>query len=159
MGHGASMAFRREALSAVGGFDERLGAGVALRGSEDKDVFWRLLRAGWVGVYEPEVVVTHRQWRTRTEVVRTNYGYGLGAGAFAAKVIRLEGAAGWRMLRDRLWAHGVRSAVRAGRARYEQGVLDSLASAAGVAVGSVRGAVIPLDGERFRVRPRTGGRT
>lgn len=150
IGHGASMAFRREALCSIGGFDERLGAGVTLRGSEDKDAFWRLLSAGWTGRYDPQVIVTHRQWRSRARVVTTNFGYGIGAGAFAVKVVRIEGRPGWRMLRDRVWDHGLNAAVRAARAHHEQGVLDSLASAGGVVVGALRGAVIPIHEGRFQ---------
>lgn len=150
IGHGASMAFRRQAFCAAGGFDERLGAGVRLRGAEDKDVFWRLLRRGWVGVYEPSVTVTHVQWRGRLQTVRTNFGYGLGAGAFATKVARLDGGAGRRMLMDRAWLHGVRAVGRAARRRHKQGVVDSLAWTAGVAIGAVPGALLPLEGDRFR---------
>jgi GT2 family glycosyltransferase len=150
IGHGASMAFRREALRSVGGFDERLGAGATLHGSEDKDVFWRLLRSGWTGRYDPDVIVTHRQWRSRARVVTTNFGYGVGAGAFAAKVVRIEGRPGWRMLLDRIWDHGLNAAVKAARARHEQGVLDSLASTGGVVVGALRGAVTPIHDGRFR---------
>jgi GT2 family glycosyltransferase len=150
IGHGASMAFRRDALRSVGGFDERLGAGAPLRGSEDKDVFWRLLRAGWTGWYNPHVVVTHRQWRSRGRVMTTNFGYGIGAGAFAAKVMRIEGRPGWGMLLDRVWDQGVAAAIRAARARHEQGVLDSLASTAGVVVGALRGAVTPIHDDRFQ---------
>jgi glycosyltransferase involved in cell wall biosynthesis len=150
MGHGASMAFRREALAGIGGFDERLGAGSRLHAAEDKDAFWRLLRAGWAGAYVPGVVATHRQWRGRAGVVRTNFGYGQGSGALAVKVVRLEGRPGWRMLADRVWAEGLAASVRAARAGYEQGVLDTLAAATGAVVGAARAAVIPLDGERFR---------
>ncbi|HEX5266206.1 MAG TPA: glycosyltransferase [Acidimicrobiales bacterium] len=150
IGHGASMAFRRQALGAAGGFDERLGAGVRLRGAEDKDVFWRLLRRGWVGVYEPSVTVTHVQWRGRLQTARTNFGYGLGAGAFAAKVARLDGDIGRRMLIDRAWLHGVRAVGRAARRRHKQGMVDSLAWTAGVTIGAVPGALLPLEGDRFR---------
>ena len=153
MGHGASMAFRRDALRDIGGFDEQLGAGGRLRAAEDTDAFWRVLRAGWAGAYVPGVVVTHRQWRSRAQVVRTNFGYGKGAGALAVKVIRLDGRPGWRMLRRRLWSDGLASAVRAARARYEQGVLDDVARAAGVVVGASVGAVLPLADGRFHHRP------
>jgi glycosyltransferase involved in cell wall biosynthesis len=150
IGHGANMAFRREALVAVGGLDERLGAGATLRGSEDKDVFWRLLRAGWTGRYDPRVIVTHRQWRGRAQVATTNFGYGLGAGAFAVKVIRIDGRPGWQMLRAGVWDRGLTAAVRAARARHEQGVLDTMASTAGVVLGALRGSVTPIHDGRFR---------
>jgi GT2 family glycosyltransferase len=59
LGAGANMAFRREAFTAVGGFDERLGAGAA-GCSEDSEVWYRLLAAGHPCVYDPGPVVYHR---------------------------------------------------------------------------------------------------
>jgi poly-beta-1,6-N-acetyl-D-glucosamine synthase len=42
--------FRRDAVLAVGGFDARMA-------TEDIDLSWRLLRAGWYTVYEPNALV------------------------------------------------------------------------------------------------------
>jgi GT2 family glycosyltransferase len=64
IGAGASMAFRRHVFVTVGGFDERLGAG-ASGCSEDSELWYRLLTAGWKCHYEPSAVVFHRhrlQW-------------------------------------------------------------------------------------------------
>lgn len=149
MGHGANMAVRRDAFDAVLGFDEVLGAGGPLHACEEKDLFWRLLRAGWEGRYEPEMVVTHRQWRTRAAALRTELRYGIGGGAFTAKVARLDGAAGRRMLADRLWRSGVALAWRDLRAGFEAGAAADLARAAGTAVGAVRAWRRPLTDGRF----------
>jgi GT2 family glycosyltransferase len=59
IGAGANMAFRREALRMVGGFDERLGAGRA-GCSEDSELWYRMLRAGLTCFYEPRAVTFHR---------------------------------------------------------------------------------------------------
>jgi GT2 family glycosyltransferase len=59
IGAGASMAFRRDVFVTVGGFDERLGAG-ASGCSEDSELWYRLLTAGWRCHYEPSAVVFHR---------------------------------------------------------------------------------------------------
>lgn len=59
LGNGPSMAFRRAALLAVGGFDERLGPGTPLRGGEEPFAFFRLVDAGWALAYQPEAVVEH----------------------------------------------------------------------------------------------------
>ena len=150
MGPRASSGFRREAVTAVRRFDDRLDAGVTLRACEDKDIFWRLLRGRWVGACDPGVVVRHLQWCGRTQVARTNFGYGLGAGAVSVKVVRLEGHVGWRMLINRGRANGTRAARRAARSAYEQGVIDSLAWTAGVLFGAFSGAVLPPEGGRFR---------
>ena len=58
VGAGANMAFRRRAFEAVGGFDERLGAGAA-GCSEDSELWYRLLAAGHSCLYEPAAVVAH----------------------------------------------------------------------------------------------------
>jgi len=154
MGHTANAAFRRAALADVGGFDELLGPGATFRSSEDKDVFWRVVRAGWLGAYDPEVVVTHRQWRGAAEAVRLRFSYGVGSGAFAVKVARIEGRRGRRMLADRLWAHGLRRTVDHVRSGYRSGIVASLARTAGVVVGALRAVVAPIDQERFVARRR-----
>lgn len=53
----ASMAVRREAFDAVGGFDEGYW-----NGFEDVDLCLRLGEIGWDVVYEPASVVRHIQW-------------------------------------------------------------------------------------------------
>ena len=58
-GHGAIMAFRRERLVALGGFDPVLGAGRRLAGAEDLDMFCRILDDGAHIVYDPSCVVHH----------------------------------------------------------------------------------------------------
>lgn len=49
----AALVVRREALEALGGFDESLPVG------EDVDFVWRLVSAGWTVRYEPGAVVRH----------------------------------------------------------------------------------------------------
>ena len=58
-GHGAIMAFRRERIVALGGFDPVLGAGRRLAGAEDLDMFCRVLDDGAHIVYDPSCVVHH----------------------------------------------------------------------------------------------------
>jgi GT2 family glycosyltransferase len=53
------MAFRRAVFTAIGTFDERLGAG-ASGCSEDSELWYRLLAGGWECRYEPSAVVLHR---------------------------------------------------------------------------------------------------
>ena len=149
VGHGADMFFRRVALDAIGGFDERLGAGSALRAGEDIDVFYRLLRLGWAGAYDPRLVVTHVQWRSAGEVLRLRYGYGIGAGAVAMKAVRMDGGLGWRMLGARLWDGGLLVSARALRNGHRAGVPGGVLRAAGAAVGAARAAVLPLHAGHF----------
>src|SRR5260221_10659207 len=58
IGAGANMAFRREAFTRIGRFDERLGAG-ASGCSEDSEVWYRMLAAGMSIVSEPRAIVWH----------------------------------------------------------------------------------------------------
>ena len=148
MGHGANLAVRRAAFEEVGGFDERLGAGGDFHACEDKDLCWRILRSGWSGAYEPAASVVHVQWRGRAEAVRTRYRYGIGDGAFAVKVRRLDGQPGG-LLADRFWARGLRQAAVDLAAGYQLGAVTGVARAAGVAVGAARAWRAPLDDGRF----------
>jgi glycosyltransferase involved in cell wall biosynthesis len=144
MGHGANMAMRRTALEGIGGFDEALGAGSRFRSGEDQDIFYRLLRDGWAGVYDPEASVVHEQWRGVSEAVRLWYGYGIGAGAVAMKVVRLDGRPGRRLLWKRLWNGGVLVTLRSARSGYRGGMANGVVHTAGTTVGAVRAARLPL---------------
>ncbi len=62
IGAGANMAFRKSSLDSVGGFDERLGAG-ASGCSEDSEMWYRLLAAGFDCKYVPEAFVFHSHRR------------------------------------------------------------------------------------------------
>jgi glycosyltransferase involved in cell wall biosynthesis len=63
IGAGANMAFRREVVHKLGGFDERLDVGAA--GCSGDSEFWnRILHAGGVCRYEPGAVVYHFHGRT-----------------------------------------------------------------------------------------------
>jgi glycosyltransferase involved in cell wall biosynthesis len=79
VGTGANVTVRREWLSRIGGYDERLGVGSPGRAGEDIDLIHRLLRAGASIRYEPEAVVYHaRQTSERRRASRSGYGWGIG---------------------------------------------------------------------------------
>mgnify|MGYP001822179522 CR=1 FL=1 len=65
IGAGANMAFRRSVFDVVGLFDERLGAGAA-GCSEDSNMWYRILVAGYSCRYDPTVYV-HHEHRTSME--------------------------------------------------------------------------------------------
>jgi len=152
LGHGANFAVRREALEEAGGFDELLGVGARWAGAEDHDAFWRILWRGWVGRYEPTAVVVHSQWRTRRQFLKSQYGYGLGSGAFAVKAMRLDRAAGVEMLKDRLWRQGVFAVGRDVRAGYKTGAAANAAKLAGSVVGAIEARRLPVHGGCFAPR-------
>ncbi len=84
-GAGCNMAFRRQILLKLGGFDEALDTGVSLPGGGDLDIFYRIIRAGYPLVYEPQYLVFH-QHRQEYEKLRHQYWtWGLGFMAFVVK--------------------------------------------------------------------------
>lgn len=85
-GTGANFAVRRDVLIELGGFDEGLGIGSPTGGGEDIDMFVRVLLAGHVLVREPSAVVWHRHRRTIAELEAQVTNYGLGLGAWIAKL-------------------------------------------------------------------------
>jgi O-antigen biosynthesis protein len=63
LGTGANMAFRRSVLATIGGFDPALDLGTVTNGGGDLDMFFRVIKAGGVLVYEPSALVRHRHRR------------------------------------------------------------------------------------------------
>jgi hypothetical protein len=82
LGSGANMAFSMAALRTMGGFDAALGAGTRSRGGDDLAAFFAVLQCGYRLVYEPAALVRHRHARTREDLRRQVYGYGVGLTAY-----------------------------------------------------------------------------
>jgi glycosyltransferase involved in cell wall biosynthesis len=87
-GTGCNMAFRRDVLRALGGFDEALDTGAPLPGGGDLDIFYRIIRAGHVLVYEPSYMVFHEHRASLSALRRQYYTWGLGLMAFVSKTCR-----------------------------------------------------------------------
>lgn len=147
VGHGANMAFRRDVLEELDGFDPMLGVGGHFPAGEDKDAFWRAVGAGWQVQLAPQMRVVHVHWRPETEAVRVMYRYGIGAGAVAAKRRRIAGQRA--LVIDEIWRHGLLPAARASRRRTWSVAAGAIARAGGVAVGAVRGRRLPMSRGRF----------
>jgi glycosyltransferase involved in cell wall biosynthesis len=86
-GTGANMAFRREALDQIGGFDCALGAGTATLAGEDTAALSSLLLAGGTIVYQPSAIVRHRHRRDYDSLRRVMLGYGRGLSAYYASML------------------------------------------------------------------------
>jgi glycosyltransferase involved in cell wall biosynthesis len=95
---GANLAFRRTALNDIAAsgpiFDPLLGAGARFPAGEDSDAAQRAALAGWVGVYDPQMVVHHHHGRRDSDTTELFRSYDIGRGAFHAKLLTLAG--GWR---------------------------------------------------------------
>ncbi len=86
-GAGVSMAFHREILDEIGGFDPALGAGAPAGGSEDTAVFTQVLLHGYALVYTPDAVVRHHH-RPDVPALRAQLaGYGRGLTAYYTKLL------------------------------------------------------------------------
>lgn len=85
VGAGASMAVRRTAMAALGGFDVALGPGSPSRAAEDIDLFFRALTAGYAIAYEPTSLAWHRHRRDLAGLEEQLGGYGTGLTAFGCK--------------------------------------------------------------------------
>ena len=68
---GCNMAFRKSALEAVGGFDERFRVA-----GDDVDVCWRLQEAGLTLGFSAGAVVMHRRRDSVRRYLKQQYGYG-----------------------------------------------------------------------------------
>lgn len=79
------MAFRRDILLKLGGFDDALDTGAPLPGGGDLDIFYRVVRAGYPFVYEPRYLVFHQHRREYEKLRRQYWTWGLGFMAFVVK--------------------------------------------------------------------------
>ena len=87
-GSGNNMIFRTAVLPLVGEFDVTLGAGTKLGSSEDTDFTYRVLRAGGLVRYCPEISAIHDHDRLSQDAVRSLlFAYGQGRGGFFCKYI------------------------------------------------------------------------
>ncbi len=77
-GAGANIAFRTEALVAMGGYDAALGTGSAARGGCELAAFLRVLARGHQLVYAPAALLYHRNYPDYARLRRQAYIYGLG---------------------------------------------------------------------------------
>jgi len=107
LGYGGNMAFRLEAVLAVGGWDEMLGPGSPRGwGCNDVDLIYRVLRRGGRAVYDPSIIVWHMQQHNLRQALRREAAYARGAGAIVAKLLRCGDRSGWHLLAQRLWPLG-----------------------------------------------------
>jgi GT2 family glycosyltransferase len=154
LGHGASMASRREVLERIGGFDEALGAGGHFRSAPEVDLFDRILAAGWLGRYEPAALAYHEQWRDMDAIVELDYGYGIGNGARLSKLFRSDRARARLVARQAFWDWGIAIAWQQWRQGARRLAKASAYRVLGTALGLTRGLCTPV--RHGHLRPRGG---
>ncbi|MFC8315032.1 glycosyltransferase family 2 protein [Gordonia sp. NPDC057258] len=86
-GTGANFAVRRSAVTALGGFDEALGAGAPAGSGEDMDIFVRILLTGSLLAREPAAIVWHSHRETVAELDKQMHDYGVGLSALLVKML------------------------------------------------------------------------
>ncbi|MEA2307605.1 MAG: hypothetical protein QOH43_4885 [Solirubrobacteraceae bacterium] len=134
---GCNMAFRRDALRAIGGFDPQFRVA-----GDDVDVCWRLHDAGQTLGFHPAAMVWHRRRATVRRFWRQQRGYGRAEALLERKWperYNLTGHATWG---GRLYGRGV--AARAQRSRIYHGTWGT--SAFQHEVGRPRNLVAELAG-------------
>jgi glycosyltransferase involved in cell wall biosynthesis len=153
-GHGAIMAFRRDVLLRLGGFDDAMGAGQFLAGAEDLDIFVRLLRFDTAIVHEARCVIRHSNTRVGDEYIALHRGYGRGLGALATKWLRREPVLGarilWRLV-GRASTRVVRNRLRGKPWRHEAALIR------GIGEGMSVTWRLPIIAERFVPPWQQGG--
>ena len=86
-GSGANMAFRTDALRALGGFDPATGTGSRARGGDDLAGFFSVLAAGHTLAYQPAAIIRHAYRRDADGLRALMFDYGAGLGAFLTKIV------------------------------------------------------------------------
>lgn len=84
-GTGANMAFRRSVFATAGGFDPALDVGTVTNGGGDLEMFFRIIKAGHLLVYEPKAIVRHRHRREYAQLRRQLTDHGVGFYAYLVR--------------------------------------------------------------------------
>ena len=116
---GCNMTMHRDVAARIGPFDERFGAGGALRSAEDTDYLVRAMLLGMPVEYVPDMTIFHHHGRRdRKAIDRLHRDYHFGNGALCLKHIRHAPF----LLRHFYWA--VRAALRelAGGPKFDPGL-------------------------------------
>jgi len=111
VGRGNNMAFSRTILAKVGPFDPQLGAGTPCGSGEDTDMFYRVLKAGGIISYLPELEVYHDHRRHEPdEIRRICRNYAVGGTAYLVKHAFRFDLFAWKLLYWRFL--GLRAALK-----------------------------------------------
>ena len=117
---GCNMAFRKECLEAIGGFDPQFRTA-----GDDVDICWRLQEQGWTLGFHPSAMV----WHHRRDSVRTYWkqqrGYGKAEALLEKKWPDKYNVAGHHSWKGRLYGRGVASMLSWRSSRIYQGVWGS----------------------------------
>jgi O-antigen biosynthesis protein len=114
---GCNMAFRREALKAISGFDSQYRAA-----GDDVDICWRIQEKGWTLGFSPAAMVWHHRRNSIRDFWQQQKGYGKAEALLERKWADKYNAAGHLTWLGRLYGKGLTEAVQLRRGRIYQGV-------------------------------------
>ena len=117
---GCNMAFCREALAAIGGFDPIYRAA-----GDDVDLCWRLQERGWVIGFSPAAVVWHHRRNSLRMYWKQQQGYGKAEALLEQKWPDKYNAMGHLTWSGRLYGKGLTQAINSRRSRIYQGSFGS----------------------------------
>ena len=110
---GCNMAFRREALEEIGGFDE-----VFRVAGDDVDICWRVQDAGYSVGFNAGAVVMHRRRDSIRRYLKQQYGYGKAEALLERKWPRRHNWAGHPSWAGRIYGGSRGPQLRAPRVHY-----------------------------------------
>jgi GT2 family glycosyltransferase len=113
---GCNMAFLRERLLAVGGFDPQFRIA-----GDDVDICWRLREHGWTLGFSPAAVVWHHRRASIRAYLRQQINYGRAEAMLERKWPQKYNAAGHLMWTGRLYGNGYLESSPRGRQRIYHG--------------------------------------
>jgi GT2 family glycosyltransferase len=99
---GCNMAFRKEALQAIGGFDPQFRAA-----GDDVDVCWRLQEKGWKLGFSPAAMVWHRRRNSVRAYWKQQVGYGKAEALLERKWPEKYNSSGHLSWTGRLYGRGL----------------------------------------------------
>lgn len=103
---GCNMAYRRDRLMAVGGFDPRFRVA-----GDDVDLCWRLQERGWTLGFSPAAVVWHHRRPSTVRYLKQQRGYAKAEALLAEKWPAKYNSAGHLTWHGRLYGRGVVEAL------------------------------------------------
>ncbi len=113
---GCNMAFRRENLAAIGGFDPALRIA-----GDDVDICWRIQARGWSIGFSPGAMVWHHRRTTLRSYWKQQRGYGRAEALLERKWPEKYNALGHPTWGGRIYAKGVPQTLGFRRSRIYQG--------------------------------------
>jgi len=117
---GCNMAFRRDALMAVDGFDARFRIA-----GDDVDLCWRLLKRGWTLGFNPAAMVWHHRRNSVKAYWKQQLNYGKAEGYLEHKWPEKYNAAGHIPWAGRIYFKGFEQFLGCFRSRIYQGTWGS----------------------------------